>query len=79
MTSEEELRAVVDPPVDCPRWPSDDGEPLDPVSAAVQGALAHWPAVVDHLRRDRAAAAEDLAIALAKHRLGGDDCPTTSD
>ena len=54
------------------------GEPLDPISAAVKGALAHWPAVMDHMRRNRAAAAEDLAIALAKHRQDGDDCPTTS-
>jgi hypothetical protein len=73
MASEEELRAIVDPPADCPRWPGDGGEPLDPISAAVRDAIAHWPAVTERLRGDRAAAAENVAIARARYVQGGDD------
>jgi hypothetical protein len=73
MASEEELRLIVDPPPDCPRWPGDGDEPLDPISAAVRDAIAHWPAVTERLRRDRAAAAENVAIARARYAPGGDD------
>lgn len=59
------LRAIVDPPVDGPVF-SGDVSGLDPMSAALMAATADWPAVAAQLRLDRAAAAEELAVAHSK-------------